>query len=157
MKSLYLLLLAVLIGVELALGVLVAPVIFYPQSIIGDGVLTHFQSGQMMAQIFVKFNYFLLVVSIFALVYEVFFAATSKAKFALKLSSFMLALINLMIALSFIYYCTPYILQAQALGEAATKTTEFLQVHKASEYEMKLMMVIQLLLFFIKFPREARA
>lgn len=37
MKSIYFLLLAAVIGTELTLGILVAPVIFFPQSIIGEG------------------------------------------------------------------------------------------------------------------------
>ena len=64
MKSVYFLLLGALIGTELALGALVALTIFYPQSVLGDDVLTHFQSGKLMATIFVKFNYALLAVSV---------------------------------------------------------------------------------------------
>ena len=65
-------LLAVLIGAELTLGILVAPVIFFPQNIIGDGVLTHFMSGQMMTKIFLKFNYILLFISIAIMISELF-------------------------------------------------------------------------------------
>ncbi|MGB2553916.1 DUF4149 domain-containing protein, partial [Campylobacter sp. MOP51] len=60
MKGLYLLLLAALIGIEISIGAFVAPTLFYPQSIIGDGILTHFQSGLLMTNIFVKFNYVLI-------------------------------------------------------------------------------------------------
>ena len=41
MKAVNLFLLAAVIGVELVLGVVVAPVIFYPQNLIGDNVLNH--------------------------------------------------------------------------------------------------------------------
>ncbi|EAH7779714.1 DUF4149 domain-containing protein, partial [Campylobacter coli] len=54
MKAINLFLLAAMIGIELILGIVVAPVIFYPANLIGEGVLSHFQSGLMMTQIFIK-------------------------------------------------------------------------------------------------------
>ncbi|MGP1484509.1 MAG: DUF4149 domain-containing protein [Campylobacter sp.] len=155
MKEIYFLLLAILIGVEIALGALVAPVVFYPQGIIGDGVLTLFQSGQMMAVIFVKFNYILLFVSIFAFIYEIF-TLRSQVVFGVKLSTFMLCGINLILSIAFVFYFTPYILDAQKLGEEATKTAEFMQIHKASEWVMKLMMISQIILWFIKFRSDIK-
>ena len=47
--SIYIFIIAALIGIELSLGALVAPVVFFPQQIIGDGVLSHFQSGKLMS------------------------------------------------------------------------------------------------------------
>ncbi|QCD52370.1 DUF4149 domain-containing protein [Campylobacter sp. RM16192] len=158
MKALYLLLLAALIGIEASIGAFVAPTIFYPQNILGQGVLTHFQSGLLMTNIFVKFNYVLLFISIMAIVYEIFAAKFEKnSHFALKFSSFALSFINLALAAAFVFYFTPYILDAQKLGVSGTTTAEFVQVHKASELVMKIMMFAQILLFFIKFPRQARA
>ncbi len=150
MKSVYFLLLGALIGTELALGALVAPTIFYPQNILGDGVLTQFQSGKLMATIFVKFNYALLAVSVLIALCELA-SFKSSVKFAAKFSMGMLCAINLALALSFVFYFTPYIMDAQAAGEAATQTTEFGQMHVASEWTMKLMLFAQLALFFIKF------
>ena len=150
MKSVYFLLLGALIGTELALGVLVAPTIFYPQSILGEGVLTQFQSGKLMATIFVKFNYALLAVSVLIALFELA-SFRSSVKFAAKFSMGMLCAINLALALSFVFYFTPYIMDAQAAGEAATQTAQFAQLHAASEWTMKLMLFAQLALFFIKF------
>ena len=137
-----------MIGTELTLGILVAPVIFFPQSIIGDGVLTHFMSGQMMTKIFLKFNYALLFVSAFVAVSELF-DLRKKLAFSLKFSTFMLSFLNL--ALSFVFIFTPFIVQAQSLGAEATQTAEFAKMHSASEYVMKVMLVLQLILFFVKF------
>ena len=150
MKSVYFLLRGALIGTELALGALVAPTIFYPQSILGDGVLTHFQSGKLMATIFVKFNYALLAVSVLIALCELA-SFRSSVKFAAKFSMGMLCAINLALALSFVFYFTPFVMDAQAAGEAATQTAEFAQMHAASEWTMKLMLFAQLALFFIKF------
>ena len=139
-----------MIGTELTLGILVAPVIFFPQSIIGEGVLTHFMSGQMMTKIFLKFNYVLLFISAFVAVSE-FFDLRKKLTFSLKFSTFMLSFLNLALALSFVFVFTPFIVQAQGLGAEATQTAEFAKMHSASEYVMKVMLVLQLILFFVKF------
>ena len=139
-----------MIGTELTLGILVAPVIFFPQNIIGEGVLTHFMSGQMMTKIFLKFNYALLFVSAFVAVSELF-DLRKKLAFSLKFSTFMLSFLNLALALSFVFIFTPFIVQAQSLGADATQTAEFAKMHSASEYVMKVMLVLQLILFFVKF------
>lgn len=139
-----------MIGTELTLGILVAPVIFFPQNIIGEGVLTHFMSGQMMTKIFLKFNYALLFVSAFVAVSELF-DLRKKLAFSLKFSTFMLSFLNLALALSFVFIFTPFIVQAQSLGAEATQTAEFAKMHSASEYVMKVMLVLQLILFFVKF------
>ncbi|EAL7925103.1 DUF4149 domain-containing protein, partial [Campylobacter coli] len=60
MKAINLFLLAAMIGIELILGIVVTPVIFYPANLIGEGVLSHFQSGLMMTQIFIKMGYLLI-------------------------------------------------------------------------------------------------
>ncbi len=139
-----------MIGTELTLGILVAPVIFFPQNIIGEGVLTHFMSGQMMTKIFLKFNYVLLFVSAFMAVSELF-DLRKKIAFSLKFSTFMLSFLNLALALSFVFIFTPFIVQAQGLGAEATQTAEFAKMHSTSEYVMKVMLVLQLILFFVKF------
>ena len=139
-----------MIGTELTLGILVAPVIFFPQNIIGEGVLTHFMSGQMMTKIFLKFNYILLFVSAFVAVSELF-NLRKKLAFSLKFSTFMLSFLNLALALSFVFVFTPFIVHAQSLGAEVTQTAEFAKMHSASEYVMKLMLVLQLILFFLKF------
>ncbi|WP_107708770.1 DUF4149 domain-containing protein [Campylobacter concisus] len=150
MRGVYFLLLAVLIGAELTLGILVAPVIFFPQSIIGDGVLTHFMGGQMMTKIFLKFNYILLFISIVIMISELF-DLRKKLIFSLKFSMLMLAFLNLALAFSFVFFFTPFIVYAQNLGVDATQTAEFAKMHSASEYVMKIMLVLQIILFFVKF------
>ena len=107
-------------------------------------------SGQMMTKIFLKFNYVLLFVSAFVAVGELF-DLRKKLAFSLKFSTFMLSFLNLALALSFVFIFTPFIVQAQGLGADATQTAEFAKMHSASEYVMKVMLVLQLILFFVKF------
>ena len=113
-------------------------------------MLTHFMSGQMMTKIFLKFNYVLLFISAFVVVSELF-DLRKKLAFSLKFSTFMLSFLNLALALSFVFIFTPFIVQAQGLGAEATQTAEFAKMHSASEYVMKVMLVLQLILFFLKF------
>lgn len=143
MQKIYQLLLAGMIGIELFLGIVVAPAIFFPKGL--DGVLSHFQSGLIMSGIFDKFSYPLLLVSAFCLLYDLF---TYKGQyFRLILSAIVMVL-----SVVFVFYFCSYILQAQSLGETATKTSHFQEIHTWSKYTLKASLVFQCLLFFIPFP-----
>lgn len=150
MKNIYLFLLAALVGMEFVLGVFVAPAIFYSQRFIPDVSLTHFQSGIIMTQIFIKYNYVLLFVSSFSMLFELINLKGQEC-IHVKISSFALSFINLALALIFVFYFTQFILDAQSKGvEATIGNADFDMIHKASEYSMKLMMIVQFLLFFIR-------
>lgn len=149
--NIYLFLLAMVIGIEVSIGVFLAPTIFFPQNIIGEGFLSHFQSGQLMTNVFVKYNYVLIVVSVIGFIYESI-NLKFDTSFYKKISSFLLSFIVLVLALAFVFYFTDYILQAQKLGAEATQNEQFAKIHSASELVMKIMMISQILLFFIKFP-----
>lgn len=149
MRSIYLFLLAAIVGIELALGVFVAPVIFFPADILGANVLSHFQSGLLMTQIFVRFGYVLIALSAFFFIYELGIIKSNDS-FSTR-SAPVLAGINLALACLFVFYFTDYVLAAQKLGEiATTQSAEFASVHKASELVFKIMLVLQGLLFFIR-------
>ena len=79
------------------------------------------------------------------------FDLRKKLIFSLKFSMLMLAFLNLALALSFVFFFTPFIVYAQNLGVDATQTAEFAKMHSASEYVMKIMLVLQIILFFVKF------
>lgn len=149
--NIYLFLLAMVIGMEVSIGAFLAPTIFFPQNIIGEGVLSHFQSGQLMTNVFVKYNYVLLAVSVISFIYESVNLKFDKS-FYKKTSSFALSFIVLVLALAFVFYFTDYILEAQKLGAEATQNEQFGKIHSTSELVMKIMMIAQILLFFIKFP-----
>lgn len=151
MKAIHLFLLAAMIGVELILGVVVAPVIFYPQSLIGENVLSHFQSGLMMSDIFVKMGYVLLAVAFFNALYELINFLKKEEKFQLRFSKFALSIIILTLALFFVFYFTAYILEAQKMGESAIKTAEFQSMHEASEVVIKIIVCMQIFLYFLSF------
>ncbi len=143
----YFLILGTIIGVELAAGALLAPVIFYPSAYIGEGVLSHFQSGVLMTQIFLKLNIILFASVIIAWAYEVYML-----KFGTKdIISFFFVIFISICAYMFIFYFTPYMVEAQQHGEQAIKTKEFAAIHQASEIDMKVLMMLQVTLFFRRF------
>lgn len=147
----YLFLLASLIGAEIAIGVFLAPVIFFPQAYIGDGVLSHYQSGKLMTQVFLKYNVFLIAISVLCFIYETINSWKNAAEtFRVKFSALALATICLILGGAFAFYFTNYIVTAQNLGELATQTKPFLSVHSASETTMKIMLLAQAWLFFLR-------
>lgn len=148
-RSFYLFLLAICVGAELAIGVFMAPVIFYPSQYIGEGVLSHYQSGQLMTQVFLKYNVMLIFISSLILLFEIVNLKNSES-FNYKISAFFLSLIIALLAAAFVFYFTPFILEAQKIGAEATATAEFASIHKASEFVMKAMMIAQAILFFIR-------
>ena len=153
-RSFYLFLLGICIGSELAIGIFMVPVIFYPSQYIGEGVLSHYQSGQLMTQVFLKYNILLIFISSLILLFEIVNLKDSES-FNYKISAFFLSLIIALLAMSFVFYFTPYIHQAQQIGAEATATAEFLSMHKASEFVMKAMLLAQVALFFIRARKES--
>lgn len=153
-RSFYLFLLGICIGAELAIGIFMAPVIFYPSQYIGEGVLSHYQSGQLMTQVFLKYNILLIFISSLLLLFEIVNLKGSES-FNYKISAFFLSLIIALLAMSFVFYFTPYILQAQKIGAEATATAEFISMHKASKFVMKAMLLAQVALFFIRARKES--
>ena len=151
MRAIHLFLLAAMIGVELILGVVVAPVVFYPQNLIGENVLSHFQSGLMMSDIFVKMGSVLLAVALFNALYELVNFLKKQENFQLRFSKFALSIIILILALFFVFYFTAYILEAQKMGESVIKTAEFQSMHEASEVVIKIIVCMQIFLYFLSF------
>ncbi|NCD13437.1 MAG: DUF4149 domain-containing protein [Epsilonproteobacteria bacterium] len=147
MKSftlLYLGLLGIAIGVEIAAGALVAPIIFFPQKYLGEGVLSHFQSGILMTQVFLKMNILIGFVALYSIIYEVQVMMVRKNNdfFSLILSLSILIFTGL-----FLFYYTPFIVHAQRLGTEYTVTQAFSTMHKQSEWAIKVLMLTQVVLF----------
>ena len=151
MKAINLFLLAALVGIELIVGIVVAKVIFYPQNLIGEGVLSLFQSGLMMSQIFIQFGYVLIVISLINFLFELYSYFKDEAKFQLRFSKLALSLLIFILSLFFVFYFTAFIIQAQALGESATQSDEFKSMHAASEVVMKIILIMQVFLYFLSF------
>ncbi|WP_120883556.1 DUF4149 domain-containing protein [Helicobacter pylori] len=140
----YLLLLGILGGSLIILGAIVAPIVFKASSILPELNLTPFESGKLMAQIFVRFNYLLGAMGFIVLLYEIVSFIYSKR----SLVYLILGLAIGVLCLLFVFYYTPYILNAQKIGEAALQSTEFARSHAQSEWLFKELFVLVCTLFF---------
>lgn len=145
MMVVYVALLGIALGVEIAAGAFIAPVIFFPHKYIGDGVLSHFQSGILMTQVFLKTNMLLSIVALYSFFFEVISWSKKKSN---DLFATVCAFLGLILTAIFVFYHTPFIVEAQQQGPLATATEAFNAMHKQSEVVMKSLMVIQLGLLF---------
>ena len=146
MKSLvilYVTFLGIALGVEVAAGAFIAPVIFFPHKYLGEGVLSHFQSGILMTQVFLKTNMLLMIVAVYSLFFEIISWIKKRNN---DVFSSICALLG--VGLTVVFYHTPFIVEAQGQGALATATEAFDTMHKQSEVVMKSLMVIQLSLLF---------
>lgn len=141
--SVYIVLVGMALGVELCAGAFVAPIIFFPSGYLGEGVLTHFQSGILMTQVFLKSNMLLGLVAFYGIVFEVIAWITKQNKDVLSLS---LSFSGFILTVLFLFYYTPFIVDAQRA--LTTESEVFFKMHKESELVMKSLMMVQLVLMF---------
>lgn len=151
LKAVYLFSLAVIIGIELSIGVFLAPVLFTANEILKEAVLTRLQSGLLMSEIFIKFNYVLLFVSSLSFLYESYSFFKDELAFKLRFSKFMLSFIVLALSLLFVFHLSAYILEAARAAMQNVDLIAFEKVHKASELSLKIIIIAQFLLFFLSF------
>ena len=132
----YLIALGATIGGVLTLGIVMTSTIFHSQNYVGD-MLTHFQEGKIMAQAFAKFNYFLGFMAVFILVYEMYAYKILQRDKTVMLSS----LVVLGSIALFVGVYSPKIIALQKAGESVVTSEEFINLHKASEIDFKLLVV----------------
>ncbi|MCI7047582.1 MULTISPECIES: DUF4149 domain-containing protein [Helicobacter] len=144
-SALYLLFIALSIGLILA-SAFSASVVFRGASLAEGLDITLFQSGILMTQIFIKVNFLLNILALLILIYELITLQTTRQKFIP-----LLGFINAILILLFTLYYTPYIIEAQTIGESAIETLEFNQMHQQSELVFKTLLITLILLFFTRF------
>lgn len=139
---LYLLILGITIGGVLVLGIMVAPVIFGSEHYLTTPWLSRFEEGKLMAEIFSRFTYLGYIAVLMILYYEII-----KYKYMLidKISILSaIGAVSTILLFNAVY--TPKILEYQALGESAIDES-FEAIHRASELDFKIMLVMLLVLF----------
>ena len=153
MKAINLLLLCSIIGIGLFLGIAVAVSVFYPPTGLGGEAITDvFGSGLIMGQIFLKFGYALISITLINTIYEIFLAEPS-----LKIIKILLAVAILALSLLFVFYYTLPMLETQSLiiegkaGLEALISEEFKTKHTQSEWLVKIILILQVSLFFLSY------
>jgi uncharacterized membrane protein len=138
----YLLLLAMTAGAVLILGAFVAAVVFHSEAYLTLPLLSRYEEGKIMGEIFRRFTYWAYFMSVVIAVYEV-----SRYKvMQIDKISILSALGSLGTLLLFSAVYTPKILEYQARGESAIDAS-FEALHKASEIDFKILLVMLIILF----------
>ncbi|MGL2836168.1 DUF4149 domain-containing protein [Helicobacter pylori] len=142
----YLLLLGILGGSLITLGMMVAPIVFKAPSILPEFNLTLFESGKLMSQIIVRFNFLLGTIGFVVLLYEIISFIYSKRSLVYLILGVAIGALCLL----FVFYYTPYILNAQKVGEVTLQSAEFARSRTQSEWLFKELLVLVCALFFLR-------
>lgn len=139
----YLLTIAMTIGAVLVLGAFVAAVVFHSEIFLSIPLLSRYEEGKIMGEIFRRFSYWGYVMAAIIAVYE---AARFKAMQIDKISILSaMGAMGTLLLFSGVY--TPKMLEFQQLGEVAMMNNSFESLHKASEIDFKILLVMLLVLF----------
>lgn len=139
----YLIVLAASFGAVIVLGAIVAPVVFHTDRILYSMLLDNYNAGIIMGEVFRRFSYWLYFMSFFILLYEIVMYKKGQRD-SIIFGSAVTALFS---ALMFSAVYSPKILAMQILGEEATQSDTFRNIHLASELDFKILAIALLILF----------
>jgi hypothetical protein len=139
----YLLTIGMTVGAILILGVFVAAVVFHSEIYLSIPLLSRYEEGKIMGEIFRRFTYWGYIMAVIIVWYEI-----------VRLKSMQIDKIAIMAALgsigTLLLFCgvySPKMLEFQQLGEVAMMNNSFESLHKASEIDFKIMLLMLLVLF----------
>ena len=148
----YIITLGTVLGATLLAGIVVAPTIFHSETLLGSELLSRFQEGLLMTQVFERLAYVVNFMVFLVIFYEVIkFKSFENTKVSMILT-FIVASSGLL----FTSYYIPQILELQAQGEAVTKSLEFGNLHKGSEINFKLFAFATLALLILNLRKALR-
>jgi hypothetical protein len=148
----FIILLGTTLGAGLLAGIVVAPTIFHSEVLLGSELLTRFQEGLLMTQVFERLAYVVNLLVLMVILYEIVkFKAFESSRWSI-IFSFLVAASGLL----FTSYYIPQILEMQAGGEAMTQSQIFENVHKGSELNFKLFAFSTLGLLILNLKKALR-
>lgn len=140
---LYLLTIGMTVGAVLILGAFVAAVVFHSEVYLSIPLLSRYEEGKIMGEIFRRFTYWGYIMAAIIVWYEVVrFKSMQIDKIAIMAA---LGAIGTLLLFSGVY--SPKMLEFQQLGEVAMMNNSFESLHKASEIDFKILLVMLLILF----------
>jgi hypothetical protein len=139
----YLLLIAMTAGAVLILGAFVAAVVFHSEIYLTLPLLSRYEEGKIMGEIFRRFTYWAYFITAVIAVYEVSRYKVMQIDKISILSA--LGSIGTLLLFSAVY--TPKILEYQTQGEDVMMQNSFESLHKASEIDFKILLITLLILF----------
>ena len=152
LNAFYLLLLGMLLGGTLVLGALTAPVIFGANFFLQEAILSRYESGRLMSEIFARYAVILKAGLAAVVLYEGW-RMLQKERGLFLWGAVAAVLLS---GGAFAFYYTPAILAAQAVGEAATATAAFEALHTGAEASFKLLSFALAALLFLRLLRLQR-
>lgn len=141
--TLYLLSIGMTIGAVLILGAFVAAVVFHSEMFLSTPLLSRYEEGKIMGEIFRRFTYWGYAMTAVIVIYEVSRYKVMQIDKISILSA--IGSIGTLLLFSGVY--TPKILEYQAQGEAVMMDQGFEALHKASEIDFKILLVMLSVLF----------
>ena len=139
----YLLTIGMTVGAVLILGAFVAAVVFHSEVYLSIPLLSRYEEGKIMGEIFRRFTYWGYIMAAIIITYEVSrFKAMQIDKIAIMAA---LGAVGTLLLFSGVY--SPKMLEFQQLGEVAMMNNSFESLHKASEIDFKILLVMLLILF----------
>jgi hypothetical protein len=130
----YLMILGMSLGMVVALGAIVAPVVFHADHYSG-AALSHYQMGLVMTEIFVRAGYWLNVVALLIIVREAYdYKRFLRDRIIVPAAGTAVLMIFL-----FTLYYTKAIVAYQAKGASVVEDPKFAALHKASELDFGLL------------------
>ncbi len=138
----YLLLVGMTAGAVAVLGALVAAVVFHSESYLSVPLLSRYEEGKIMGEIFLRFSYWGYFMVLVITVYELYRYKRMQIDRISLLSA--LGAVGTLLLFSGVY--TPRILEYQSRGESAIDAG-FEALHKASEIDFKILLLTLLILF----------
>ncbi len=138
----YLLLVGVTAGGVLILGVSVAAVVFHSELYLSEPLLSRYEEGKIMGEIFRRFSYWGYLMAALITFYELYRYKMMQIDRVAILSA--LGSVGTLLLFSAVY--TPKILEYQSRGEEAIDES-FEALHRASEIDFKILLAMLLILF----------
>ncbi len=139
----YLLTIAMTAGAVLILGAFVAAVVFHSEVYLSIPLLSRYEEGKIMGEIFRRFTYWSYIMAIIIVGYEIARFKVMQIDVISIMASF--GSVGTLLLFSGVY--SPKILEFQELGEVAMMNNSFESLHKASEIDFKIMLIMLLILF----------
>lgn len=138
----YLLFIAMTAGAVLVLGVFVAAVVFHSEVYLSIPLLSRYEEGKIMGEIFKRFSYWSYFMAAVIAVYEVSRYKVMQIDKIAILSA--MGALSTLLLFSGVY--VPKILEIHSQGESAIDES-FEALHKASEIDFKILLLMLLVLF----------
>ncbi|MDD5052637.1 MAG: DUF4149 domain-containing protein [Sulfuricurvum sp.] len=142
MDTMYLLFIGMTAGAVLVLGAFVTAVVFHSEAYLTIPLLSRYEEGKIMGEIFRRFSYWAYFMSVVIGVYEVSRYKVMQIDKISILSA--MGAIGTLLMFSGVY--VPKILEYQSRGVDAIDAS-FEALHKASEIDFKFLLVMLIILF----------